>query len=84
MGTRQISGYYTGIQFKTLKRASPTCTVYAVSGGSETAGVLIDFGSGSSLGSASIGRINASGVAQLTATDSTNGTIYRLTSDAEL
>ena len=84
MGTRQISGYYTGIQFKTLKRASPTCTVYAVSGGSETAGILIDFATGGSLGSASIGRINASGVAQITATDSTNGTIYRLTAEAEL
>ena len=78
------SGYYGGWQFPVLMRATPTFVIYAVVSGSETAGKLIDFNSGSDLGSASVARLTANGWNYISSGSNSAGAVYRITAEAEL
>ncbi len=84
MGTASYN-YYQGSQFPVLMRASPTVTIYAVVSSNEVSGKLIDFNSGSDLGSSSANRIHSNGYGYLISSSaSTFGVVYRSTNEAEL
>jgi hypothetical protein len=78
------STYYGGEMFPVEMRATPTLTIYAVVGGTETAGKLIDFNSGSDLGSVSVARLRANGYNYLSSGSNSAGAVYRSRMDAEL
>ena len=78
------STYYGGEMFPVEMRAIPTLTIYAVVGGAETAGKLIDFNSGSDLGSVTAHRLRANGYNYLESGSNSAGAVYRSVLDAEL
>jgi hypothetical protein len=84
MGT--ASSAFQGINWMVIKRTAPTLTFYgSILGATETSGIVVDFNSGNSLGTASPLRIADCGYGHFnTTTSSSYGALYRVVASAEL